>query len=282
MPLQTLNPRALLMQTLLVAVCFLGVCRAEQPLGRSGLDAGYYDMYNLDFADAHRVFGQWMAEHPEDPLGPASDAAAYLFSEFERLGVLDIELFADENRFVNRKRPATDPEVRRQFDAQAMRADQLADAVLRQHPQDANALYTRTLMAGMRSQYAAMIDKKDYAALKYTEQGSKLAKQTLAVDPQLYDANIAMGVENYMLSLKPGVMRFFLGLRGDGTSKEEGIRLMRLTAEKGHYLAPFARLMLAVAELKDHRPQQARELLGALAREFPGNTLYGRQLARIR
>jgi hypothetical protein len=157
----------------------------------------------------------------------------------------------------------------------------LAEAALRQNPRDVNALYTRSLMAGMRSQYAAMIDKKDYAALKFTEQGSKLAHQTLAVDPNLYDANIAMGVENYMLSLKPGVMRFFLGMRGDGTSKEEGIRLMRLTADRGHYLAPFARLMLAVAELKDNHPQQARDLLQQLAQEFPRNTLYQRQLARI-
>ncbi len=42
-------------------------------------------------------------------------------------------------------------------------------------------------------------------------------------------------------------MRFFLLMRGDHMSKEDGIREMRLTAEKGHYLAPFARLMLAVA-----------------------------------
>ena len=90
-----------------------------------------------------------------------------------------------------------------------------------------------------------------------------------------------MGVENYMLSLKPAAMRFFLLLRGDHMSKEDGIREMRLTAEKGHYLAPFARLMLAVAELKDKHPGQARDLLVQLAREFPRNTLYPRQIARI-
>ena len=72
------------------------------------LDRGYFDMYDLRFDDAHSVFASWMQEYPEDPLGPASDAAAFLFSEFDRLGVLDIELFADEDRFTNRGHPSAD------------------------------------------------------------------------------------------------------------------------------------------------------------------------------
>ena len=51
---------------------------------------------------------------------------------------------------------------------------------------------------------------------------------------------------------------------------------MTLVAEKGHYLAPFARLMLAVVNLKEHRPDQARSILTGLAKEFPQNTLYAR------
>jgi len=252
-----------------------------QPLLHTGLDQGYFDMYDLDFAGAHHVFEDWTAAHPDDPLGPASDAAAFLFSEFDRLGVLDIELFSDEDRFTGRKRPPPDEAVRRSFEQRVAQAETLAAVALRKNPNDPRALYTRTIVAGMHSDYAAMIDKKDFAALKFTEQASALAKRTLAADPTLYDASIAVGVENYMLSLKPGVLRLFFFLRGDATSKEEGIRQMRLVAEKGHYLAPFARLMLAVCELKDHHPGQARDLLTGLARQFPQNSLYTRQLARI-
>jgi hypothetical protein len=174
-----------------------------------------------------------------------------------------------------------DQDVRRSFEQRSSQAEALASAALRKNPHDARALYAQTLLAGMHSDYAAMIDKKDFAALKFTEQASSLAKRTLAVDPTLYDASIAVGVENYMLSLKPGVMRLFFFLRGDSTSKEEGIRQMRLVAEKGHYLAPFASLMLAVCELKDHHQEQARAILKSLQAQFPGNTLYARQLARI-
>ena len=258
----------------------LPILHAE-PLAHTGLDQGYADMYNLNFPAAHQVFTSWTQAHPQDPLGPASDAAAFLFSEFDRLGVLDIELFADESRFTGRTRTAPDSGVRQQFDQRVTQAESLASAALTRNPADARALYSQTLIAGLHADYAAMIDKKDFAALKFTEQGSALAQRTLAADPSLYDATIAVGVENYMLSLKPAAMRFFLKLRGDRTSKEEGIRQLRLTAEKGHFLAPFARLMLAVAELKDNHPDQARTLLTALAQQFPQNTLYSRQLARI-
>ncbi len=270
--------RSLALVTAILLVC---VPLQAADLTHSGLDEGYFDMYNLDFAGAHQVFAGWSAAHADDPLGPASDAAAYLFSEFDRLGVLDVELFADEDRFTGRGKTEADPKVREAFEQRVSQADKLASQALTKNPTDARALYTETLIAGLHADYAAMIDKKDYAALKYTEQGSALAQKTIAADPNLYDARIAMGVENYMLSLKPAAMRFFLLLRGDHMSKEDGIREMRLTAEKGHYLAPFARLMLAVAELKDKHPGEARDLLVQLAKDFPRNTLYARQIARI-
>jgi hypothetical protein len=69
---------------------------------------------------------------------------------------------------------------------------------------------------------------------------------------------------------------------GGLTNKEEGIAWLRLTADKGHYLAPFARLLLAVAALRDKDRQTARMLLTALVMEFPGNQLYAEELARIR
>jgi len=54
-----------------------------------------------------------------------------------------------------------------------------------------------------------------------------------------------------------------------------------LTAEKGHYLAPYARVLLALAALRDHDPTQAKQLLAGLAQQFPENSLYKEELARI-
>jgi hypothetical protein len=247
----------------------------------SALDEGYYDMYNLDFPGAHLKFQQWMSAHPNDPMGPASDAAAWLFGEFDRLHIIDVQLFADQSRFDNRQRLTPDAKVRKSFDDRADQANRLADAALQRNPKDTTALYVKTVICGMKSDYALMIDKRDIAALNLSKQASSYSKQVLAINPTLYDAYLATGVENYMLSLKSAPVRWLLSITGAETDREEGIRLLRLTAAKGHYLAPFARMMLAVAALRDNHPQEAKDILTSLSKEFPQNTLYVRELARI-
>ena len=251
------------------------------PLTGTPLNDGYHSLYNLDFAGAHAHFQQWMSSHPEDPLGPASDAAAYLFNEFDRLQVLDIELFADDNRFESRQRPPVDPVMEKGFNERADQADRLADAALVRNSKDANAYYVKAVTSGMRADWSSLIDRREYGAFKYSEVASKYAKQALTLDPTLYDANLAVGIENYMLSLKAAPIRWILGMTGAGTNKQEGVRLLKLTAEQGHYLAPFARLMLAVGELRDGHTQQGKAILVGLSQEFPQNTLYQRQIARL-
>ena len=54
-----------------------------------------------------------------------------------------------------------------------------------------------------------------------------------------------------------------------------------MTADKGHYLLPYARLLLAVAALRDNDRIRARALLQDLADNFPQNRLYRNELAKL-
>jgi hypothetical protein len=247
----------------------------------SPLDVGYEAMYNLQFDRAHQLFHDWENLHPDDPMGPVSDAAAYLFDEFNQLHVLQIELFTDDHRFEGRSLPPADPRLKQDFEAQLDRTRQLAEAALRRNPKDANALFADTLSFGLRGDYLAMIEKKDLQGLSYIKQGRALAEQLIASDPSCYDAYLAVGVENYLLSLKPAPVRWFLRLEGAQTDKETGLQKLRVTAEKGHYLRSYARLLLAVAALRDHDARNARALLAGLAQKYPMNPLYGEELARV-
>src|SRR6516225_8522299 len=107
----------------------------------SDLDSGYRQMYNLQFEEAHQTFRAWEQSHPDDPLGPTSDAAAYLFAEFDRLGVLQSDLFLDDDRFRKSRKLAPDPESNRAFENALAKSDQLADRALLASPQDQNALF---------------------------------------------------------------------------------------------------------------------------------------------
>jgi hypothetical protein len=260
------------------AILVAATAAAQQP----SLDSGYRQMYRLQFDTAHRTFQEWEKLHAEDPMGPVSDAAAYLFSEFDRLHILEAEFFTDNARFLDRADVAPDPAVRRKFDDALERGRRLAERALAKAPGDRVALFAATLRCGLRADYLAMIDKRYVASLKEVKAGRLIAQQLLAADPGFYDAYLAIGVENYLLSQKPAPVRWVLRITGAQTDKEVGIRNLRLTAEKGHYLLPYARLLLAVAALRDHDTAQAKSLLEGLAAEFPENPLYAKELARLR
>jgi hypothetical protein len=245
------------------------------------LEAGYRDMYNLQFEDAHRVFQGWEQEHPADPLGPVSDAAAYLFAEFDRLHVLESELFTDDSKFESRAKLAPDPQAKQAFDRSLNAAQQMAEKVLARDGANADALFAQVMVQGLRGDYAALVEKRDLAGLSYMKTGRAMAERLLARDPTYYDAYLAVGVENYLLSLKPAPMRWFLRITGAQTDREAGLQKLRITAEKGHYLLPYARLLLAVAAIRDHHPEQARQLLEDLSRQFPHNKLYAKELAKL-
>jgi hypothetical protein len=251
-------------------------------LGSSApLDLGFRQMYDHEFGGAHRTFQTYVMAHPEDPFGPTADGAAYLFDEFDRLGILQTELFVDDEKFKGRDKPSPNPTVRAEFNGAIAQSQKLADAILQRSPNDRNALFATVLNLGLESDYLALVAKSDLASLAYTKRAGHAAEKLLAVDPTCYDAYLAIGVENYILGLKPAPVRWLLRLYGAQTDKDAGIQKLQLTATKGHYLMPFARLLLAVADLRDKNRNQAKELLQNLAQEFPNNQLYRRELSRL-
>lgn len=272
-----------LVLSLALVPCDSGLAQGLAPSGVTSpaLDSGYRQMYNLQFAEAHKTFAAWQQLNPGDPLGPTSDAAAYLFSEFDRLGVLQTELFVDDELFKSRKKLLPDPASRRGFDADISKSEQLSDMALMGSAADRNALLAKVMNRGLRADYLAMIERRNLAALGDIKSSGVLAEKLLAVDPNCYDAYLAVGIENYMLGLNPAPVRWIMRAYGAETDKGQGIQKLKLTAEKGHYLSPYARLMLAVAALRDNNRAEARQLLEGLSREFPSNALYSRELSRI-
>jgi hypothetical protein len=245
------------------------------------LERGYQNMYNLDFSAAHETFQGYQQAHVDDPMGYVSNAAAYLFSEFNRLHILESDLFIDDAKFEHRSKLAPDPAVKVEFEKELAKSDTAAEKILAQNPGDVTALFAQVLSNGLRGDYTALIEKRNIASLGYMKTSRLTAQKLLATDPTCYDAYLAVGVENYLLGANSAPVRWVLRLTGSETDKEEGLQRLRLTADKGHYLAPFARLLLAVAALRDKDRQTARVLLAGLAKEFPGNQLYVTELARI-
>jgi len=262
-------------RTLILASCLCALAAAAS--AETPLELGYRQMYDLQFADAHRTFADWENTHPNDPMGPGSDAAAYLFSEFDRLHILQSEFFTHGQHFITDHKLAPDPAVKRKFDAALDATRRLAARA----PQDPNCQFAMILASGLHSDYLALIEKRYSASFQELKASRTQAERLLAAHPEMYDAWVAIGLENYMLSVKPPPVRWLLRLAGGETDKALGIEKLKLTSEKGHYLAPFAKLLLAVAALRDHDTWGARVLIEGLVREYPHNPLYAEELARL-
>lgn len=271
--------------TVLLAACTLVPAVAEASSAtapqQGDIYSGWLKMYDLRFDEAHRTFRAWKQTHPDDSLGPASNAAAWLFSELARLGALESEFFVDDSRFRNREKLRPDPATKALFMRELAQADRLADEELKTSGVDSNALFVKSMILGLKADNAGLVEKQTLAALSYTKQARVFAERLVQVKPDAADAYFGPGVENYLLSLQAAPVRFLLRVTGSNVDRETGLKEIRETALHGHYLEPFARLLLAGAALRDNNPVRARELLWELHTRFPHNELYTREIDRI-
>jgi tetratricopeptide (TPR) repeat protein len=245
------------------------------------IDLGYRRMYSLDFDGAARAFAAWQQERPEDPRGPVSEAAGLLFAELHRLGILETQFFVDDGAFTERGSRKPDPAVKVRFDAARKRAEALAHRRLAEDSRDADALFALALASGLEADYLSLIEDRNVAALSPTKHASEWAEKLLRVDPDYTDAYLATGLSKYIIGSTPAPIRWILRVGGFNGDKKEGIRELELTAERGRFLAPFARLLLAVAYLRQGDDAPARRMLERLQEEFPENPLYAREIERI-
>jgi len=285
-------PRSLIC-SLLCSVLMAGVLDVRAALAASGqtpiealhvpeLDAGFHFLYELKPEEAHKQFEAWQKSHPQDPLRSASEAAAYLFEECYRQGVLTSEFFLDDKRFLGKIPLKPDPELRAAFFAADKQAQELAQLRLKTNPDDANALFAMSLSLGMQADYASLIDKRQLDSLKKIREADTYSKKLLVIAPDAADAYLGLGTANYFIGSQPILRRFFLGIAGIHGDRKAGIQQIEIAADRGHYLRPFAKIMLALAALREKKPEVARAQLSELVAEFPENPLFASELAKLK
>jgi hypothetical protein len=195
--------------------------------------------------------------------------------------VLEAQFYENDQAFAGRPKLTPDPSLRNKFQAAIARAETLSRARLAKNSRDRDALFARTLSLGLQADYAALIEKRNLASLHFTKEASASAQELLAVCHDCYDALLATGFSKYIIGSMAAPVRWILRLGGLPSDKQGGIADLQTTAEHGHYLAPFARILLAIAYVREKDKPRALLLLAGLQREFPGNTLFPREIAHL-
>ncbi|MBS1854667.1 MAG: hypothetical protein JST11_04830 [Acidobacteria bacterium] len=239
-------------------------------------------MYDFDFAGSHRILDQHIAAHPNDPLPYAFSASAYLFSELDRLGILESEFLVDDDQIAaKKKRLDPDPETRRRFLAAVAAVERRADVALKANPNDKDALFAMCVAQGVSTDYMAFVEKRQISSLSVARRSNGYAQRLLRLDPKFYDAYLTAGINEYLLGSLPFFVRWFVHFENIDGNKQKGIDRLQLVSRDGVYFRPFAKILLGIIALREKRPRDAQRLLAELSHEYPQNPLFRNELAKI-
>jgi hypothetical protein len=244
------------------------------------LASGFQALYVQNFREAREKFAAWEAQHPDEPFGQVAVAASYLFEELYRQGVLSSDFFLNEKRFLNGIEGKPDPARMKSFQEAIQLARKLARQRLEKDAGDAEGLFALALSAGMESDAAMILKKEHLEALKRLKEASAHAKELLAQQPDANDAYVALGTANYIIGSLSGGKRFLLRFGGIHGDKMLGMEQLGNTIEKGRYLRPYAKILLALAARREKQDPLAQKLLRELREEFPESPLYAAEYAK--
>lgn len=282
------HQRILSVFTTAVAVALLSTVMTGQNLSPAPLpsvekmlDQGFRAMYNLQFDEALSKLEAAKSLSKDDPLPWVAQSSAVLFREFTRLKILRSEMFISDENFDARPAEKWDPAGKKQFDDTLAGAEQIAQERLKHDKNDVRALFALTLVNGLRADDSALITKKNMAAIGYTKAASGFAERLLALAPNQYDAYLATGMGKYIVGGKAAPIRWLLRLDGLKGDQEQGVKEMKLAAEQGHYLAPFARILLAFDDLRHKNKAEALKKLTWLHDQFPNNPLFALEISKL-
>jgi hypothetical protein len=245
------------------------------------IDRAFVRFYNFDFQGAHQILNTYLSSHPDDAMGYAVRAAVYLYTELDRLGILESEFFSDDNKITEKKKLKPDPEIRRQFfkaveDARSASRSKLAAA-----PTDYHAMFGACMVEGLLADYTALIEKKQLGSLSYDKRSNLCAQGVLKAHPDAYDVYVTKGFTEYLVGSLPFFVKWFVHFDNVEGNKDVGIDNLQLVVRSGRYLKSFAKILLAVIYLREKKTDQTERILAELSQEYPENRVFRTELAKI-
>jgi tetratricopeptide (TPR) repeat protein len=249
----------------------------SDPLVQNGFD----HFYNVEYPEAIAVFKKAVEAAPNDPDRYNHLAEAVLFGMMHRVGALESQMVTGGNSFLRLPKMEPTAEEQALFAASIQKVMGLTGQALRKNPNDVDALYEQGVAIGFRSTYDYMVKKAWLDSLREATAARKLHNRVVELDPSRVDARMMQGLHDYLVGSLPLVYKmlgFLAGFRGD---KEQGMRTLKLVAQKGVYNKVDAEILLGVIYRRERRPWEVIPTLESLHARFPRNFLVLFELSQM-
>lgn len=170
----------------------------------------------------------------------------------------------------------TDRSLLPELDKRVDKAVRVGRAWTKAHPDDAEGYMSLGAAHGLRARY--LTKQRSWLKAYWSGRSAmKSIRKAVAIDPELYDAQLGIGMYDYYTDLYPHFVRVLarLFLRGN---RKRGIAMLKQVAEKGHYTKMCAKLLLV--EIYNSDPfgekdgEKAIELMTEIREAYPESPMF--------
>lgn len=254
--------RKRLIISFLLIVFFTGTYFAQSNVKDSLITIGINQIYNVKFEKADSTFKTLRDKFPKDPAG------IFFLSMIDWWRIL-----------LNTTVEKYDDKFLEEIDL----IIEKCDSILEKEPNNVDALFFKAGAIGFRGRLRAL----RFSWFKAADDGRKalpIVEKVMALEPNSNDAIFGLGLYNYYAAILPEkypilkpIMIFM-----PSTNKDEGIRQVKRTAEKGRYAKYEAIYFLMLIYFTDeNKPFVSYKYSKILTKDFPDNPIFEKWEGRI-
>lgn len=268
----------LIVLKLTLLLSFISVSAQDQ---RAQLDAlraeGYDALYNLDYEGARKRFQKMIELAPDHPAGAQCLASSLWLQQLNEAWELKATLYSTEAN--EKEKPKLNRTQVEEFRKWIRTSKQLSQARLKKDPRDVEALYFLGAAEGLEAAFAGGVERKFRAALRSGSDSVDRHKEVLKLSPQFRDAELTIGLLNYVVGSLPLPVKMLVATMGVRGSKKRGLEALERVSNEGHWARDAARVLLVDLYKREKRWTDAFEMARQLSEKYPRNYLFKLQMA---
>jgi tetratricopeptide (TPR) repeat protein len=239
---------------------------------------GFDALMNLDYDAATARFREMAQAFPDHPGGSQFLAAALWLKTLNSSRRLQSDIYNSDS-FYEGEEDKVDPKLINEFRDLTRQARLLAEIRLKKNPNDVEALYFFGATEGLKSAFEAAVERRFFGALRDSKDSVELHRKVLRLDPDYHDAEITIGMYDYIVGGLPWIARQMVKAYASGGSKKRGIETLERVASEGKWARDDARVLLIPLYKREQRFADAAAITRDLSNKYPRNYIFKLELA---